>query len=114
MKTSQDRILTTHVGSLPRTERIVGLLEKRENGIEFDAGIFDESIRQAVIENVRRQTEIGIDAVSDGEASKISYATYVKDRLTGFSDEGATEAAFHEGAGTLRQRRAGPARGLDA
>ena len=93
MKTSQDRILTTHVGSLPRTERIVGLLEKRENGIEFDAGIFDESIRQAVIENVRRQTEIGIDAVSDGEASKISYATYVKDRLTGFSDEGATEAA---------------------
>jgi len=71
----------------------VGLLEKRENGIEFDAGIFDESIRQAVIENVRRQTEIGIDAVSDGEASKISYATYVKDRLTGFSDEGATEAA---------------------
>jgi 5-methyltetrahydropteroyltriglutamate--homocysteine methyltransferase len=90
---SRDRILTTHVGSLPRTERVVGLLEKRENGIAVDASDFNESIRQAVIDNVRRQTDIGIDVVSDGEASKISYATYVKDRLTGFSDEGATEAA---------------------
>jgi 5-methyltetrahydropteroyltriglutamate--homocysteine methyltransferase len=81
------------VGSLPRTERVVGLLEKRENGIAVDASDFNESIRQAVIDNVRRQTDIGIDVVSDGEASKISYATYVKDRLTGFSDEGATEAA---------------------
>jgi 5-methyltetrahydropteroyltriglutamate--homocysteine methyltransferase len=90
---SRDRILTTHVGSLPRTERVVGLLEKRENGIAVDASDFNESIRQAVIDNVRRQTDIGIDVVSDGEASKISYATYVKDRLTGFSKEGATEAA---------------------
>ncbi len=93
MKTSQDRILTTHVGSLPRTEQVVGLLEKRENGGEVDTDVFNESVRQAVIDNVRRQAEIGIDVVSDGEASKISYATYVKDRLTGFSDEGSTEAA---------------------
>lgn len=93
MKTSQDRILTTHVGSLPRTELVVGLLEKRENGVDFDAAVFDKSIRQAVMDNVRRQTEIGIDVVSDGETSKISYSTYVKDRLTGFSDEGSTELA---------------------
>jgi 5-methyltetrahydropteroyltriglutamate--homocysteine methyltransferase len=88
LKTSQDRILTTHVGSLPRTEQVVGLLEKRENGGEVDTDVFNESVRQAVIDNVRRQAEIGIDVVSDGEASKISYATYVKDRLTGFSDGG--------------------------
>jgi 5-methyltetrahydropteroyltriglutamate--homocysteine methyltransferase len=91
MKTSQDRILTTHVGSLPRTEAVVALLEARENRAGFDAAAFDHIIRQAVLDTVKRQVEIGIDIVSDGETSKISYATYVRDRLSGFSEEGSTE-----------------------
>ena len=88
MKTSGQRILTTHVGSLPRTEAVVRLLEAREGRFAYDAGEFDRTIRQAVIDIVKRQTEIGIDVVSDGETSKISYATYVHDRLSGFSEEG--------------------------
>ncbi len=91
MKTSQDRILTTHVGSLPRSASILDLLERREKG-EGPASGLDAEVAQAVMEIVRRQVEIGIDVVSDGETSKISYATYVKDRLSGFSDEGPTES----------------------
>ncbi|MGA7488542.1 MAG: cobalamin-independent methionine synthase II family protein [Xanthobacteraceae bacterium] len=91
MKTSQDRILTTHVGSLPRTDTVLGLLEARENRAAFDAARFDREMRQAVSDIVQRQVETGIDIVSDGETSKISYATYVHDRLSGFSEEGGTE-----------------------
>ena len=88
MKTSEQRILTTHVGSLPRTEAVVRLLDAREGRGDYDPAEFDRTIRQAVLDIVKRQTEIGIDVVSDGETSKISYATYVHDRLSGFSDEG--------------------------
>ena len=88
MKTSEQRILTSHVGSLPRTEAVVRLLDAREGRGAYDAAEFDRTIRQAVLDIVRRQTEIGIDVVSDGETSKISYATYVHDRLSGFSEEG--------------------------
>ena len=91
MKTSQDRILTTHVGSLPRTEAVVSLLEARENRKSFDTAVFDQAVHQAVHDIVKRQAEIGIDVVSDGETSKMSYATYVRDRLSGFSEEGSTE-----------------------
>jgi 5-methyltetrahydropteroyltriglutamate--homocysteine methyltransferase len=92
MKTSQDRILTTHVGSLPRTDAVLGLLEAREKRDCFDADAFDRQMRQAVLDVVKRQVEIGIDIVSDGETSKMSYATYVRDRLSGFSEDGSTEA----------------------
>jgi 5-methyltetrahydropteroyltriglutamate--homocysteine methyltransferase len=88
MKTSDQRILTTHVGSLPRTEAVVGLLDAREGRAAHDAAEFDRTIRQAVLDIVKRQAEIGVDIVSDGETSKISYATYVHDRLAGFSEEG--------------------------
>jgi 5-methyltetrahydropteroyltriglutamate--homocysteine methyltransferase len=91
MKTSTDRILTTHVGSLPRSEAVVALLEARENRAPFDAAAFDREMRQAVADIVTRQVELGIDIVSDGETSKISYATYVRERLDGFSEEGSTE-----------------------
>jgi 5-methyltetrahydropteroyltriglutamate--homocysteine methyltransferase len=93
LKTSEDRILTTHVGSLPRTEAVLGLLERRECGAELDMAAFDAAMQRSVADVVKRQVEIGIDIVSDGEASKISYATYVKDRLSGYADEGATEPA---------------------
>ena len=93
MKTSQDRILTTHVGSLPRSDAVVDLLDRRENGAAFDPSEFDRVMRTSVADIVKRQVGLGIDVVSDGETSKISYSTYVHDRLTGFSAEGSVEAA---------------------
>jgi 5-methyltetrahydropteroyltriglutamate--homocysteine methyltransferase len=89
LQTSRDRILTTHVGSLPRSDAVVELLQQHEAGVAV-AG-FDDVMRQAVADVVKRQVDIGIDVVSDGETSKISYATYVKDRLSGFAEEGSTE-----------------------
>jgi 5-methyltetrahydropteroyltriglutamate--homocysteine methyltransferase len=93
MKSSKERILTTHVGSLPRDEAVLKFLEERENRRAYDAAAFDRTLTYAVAEIVKRQTDLGIDVVSDGETSKISYATYVHDRLSGFSEEGATEAS---------------------
>ena len=93
MQTSRDRILTTHVGSLPRSDAVVALLEQRENNGKLDTAEYNGMFRQSVVDIVKRQVDLGIDIVSDGETSKISYATYVKDRLTGFSEEGSTEPA---------------------
>ena len=93
MRSSQNRILTTHVGSLPRDGAVLKLLEERESRRAYDVGEFDRTIGQAVLDIVKRQVDLGIDIVSDGETSKISYATYVHDRLSGFSEEGDTEAS---------------------
>jgi len=93
MKTSRDRILTTHVGSLPRPAAVVDLLEARDSRAGRAPADFDREIRSAVMEAVHRQVDIGIDIVSDGEMSKISYATYVRDRLSGFAEDGGTEGA---------------------
>ncbi len=87
MQVSSDRILTTHVGSLPRGPAVVDLLMRKERGEPFDPAEFERTMREAVDEHVRRQVSIGIDAVSDGETSKISYATYIKDRLSGFGGD---------------------------
>jgi len=87
MKLSTDRILTTHVGSLPRPQSVVELLVKKDQGQDYDHADLDRKVRQAVVDIVARQVAIGIDVVSDGETSKIGYATYVKDRLTGFGGE---------------------------
>lgn len=80
-------LLATHVGSLPRSQEVVDFLFARERGDAYDPAAFDACMTAAVRENVRRQKEAGIDIVSDGEASKISYATYVKDRYTGFAGD---------------------------
>src|SRR5580704_3291455 len=88
MKSSQERILTTHVGSLPRSDAVLKLLEAREAEAAYDDAGFYRTVHQAVVDIVKRQVDTGIDVVSDGETSKISYATYVHDRLAGFSDEG--------------------------
>ncbi|WP_050602445.1 cobalamin-independent methionine synthase II family protein [Ruegeria sp. 6PALISEP08] len=85
-------IKTTHVGSLPRTQDVVDFIFARENGEIYDAEAFDVCMTDAVSETVRKQVEAGIDVVSDGETSKISYATYVKDRYTGFSGESPRNA----------------------
>ncbi|MGE5148110.1 MAG: epoxyalkane--coenzyme M transferase, partial [Candidatus Eiseniibacteriota bacterium] len=84
MKLSTDRILTTHVGSLPRPQAVVELLFKKERGEPYDAAAFERAMTQAVADVVKRQRAVGIDVVSDGEMSKIGYATYIQDRLSGF------------------------------
>ncbi len=85
-------VLTTHVGSLPRTQDVVDFIFAREHGKDYDPGAFDAAMTSAVAETVRRQKEAGVDIVSDGETSKISYATYVKDRYTGFDGDSPRNA----------------------
>lgn len=87
MKLSTDRILTTHVGSLPRPADVTEQVFKQEAGELGDQAAFDQCIARAVKAVVARQSEVGIDVVSDGEMSKISYATYIKYRLTGFGGD---------------------------
>jgi len=84
---STDRILTTHVGSLPRSQAVTDVLFGREYGTVPDETAATRTISDAVTDVVRRQVAAGIDVVSDGEMSKISYATYIRDRLTGFSGD---------------------------
>ena len=81
------RILTTHVGSLPRSQETVDFIFAREKEQPYDQAAFDAQMASAVDEGVKRQKAAGVDIVSDGETSKISYATYVKDRYTGFSGD---------------------------
>jgi 5-methyltetrahydropteroyltriglutamate--homocysteine methyltransferase len=85
MKTSQDRILTTHVGSLPRPPELKELLVRKDQGQPYDKDGLARLTRQAVFDIVRRQVQSGIDIVNDGEMSKPGYSTYVADRLTGFA-----------------------------
>ena len=84
MKQSADRILTTHTGSLPRPDDLIRAMFAREEGVPVDRAALAARIRSAVAEVVERQAAAGIDVINDGEMSKPSYATYVKDRLTGF------------------------------
>ena len=86
------KILTSHVGSLPRTQDIVDFIFARENEQPYDQAAFDAAMTLAVDETVAKQVKAGIDIVSDGETSKISYATYVKDRYTGFSGDSPRNA----------------------
>ena len=84
MKRSVDRILTTHTGSLPRPADLIRTMFAREEGVPVDGAALGTRIRSAVADVVRKQVDAGIAVVNDGEVSKPSYATYVKDRLTGF------------------------------
>ena len=84
---NSSRIRTTHVGSLPRSQPVVDLIFARERGEAVDEAAFEAVMREAVDDVVRRQVAAGIDIVSDGEMSKISYATYIKDRYTGFDGD---------------------------
>jgi len=85
MKISTDRILTTHVGSLPRPPELLAILEARETGREFDQAAFAECLTKSVDEIVEKQIAAGIDVVCDGELSKISYTFYVRHRLSGIT-----------------------------
>ena len=88
MLRSTDRFLTTHTGSLPRPEDLIPIMFAKEDGVPVDAAALDEHVRAAIDDRVRRQIEAGIDIINDGEMSKPSYATYVKDRLSGFGGTG--------------------------
>ncbi len=91
MKRSTEHILTTHTGSLPRPPALLEALQRRDRG-ESDGSELAEQVRDGVEEVVRRQADAGVSVVNDGEASKIGYSTYVKERLTGFGGEGGLAA----------------------
>jgi len=90
MKRSTERFLTTHTGSLPRPEDLIRMMYAREEGVPVDPAALSERVASAVEEVVRKQAEAGVDVVNDGEMSKPSYATYIKDRLCGFGGAGNT------------------------
>jgi len=87
---STERFLTTHTGSLPRPDDLVRIMYAKEEGIPVDHQALAERVRTAVAEVVKKQADIGVDIVNDGETSKPSYATYIKDRLDGFGGTGNT------------------------
>jgi len=89
MRTSTDRILTTHVGSLPRPQDVVDLLFAQDRGEPVDPEQFETTVTRAVDDVVQKQADAGVDIASDGEMSKISYATYIRHRLTGFEGDSA-------------------------
>src|SRR5438874_930235 len=90
MKRSTERFLTTHTGSLPRPADLIRMMFAKEEGVPVDVAALATRVRAAVAEVVARQVQAGIDLVNDGEMSKPSYATYVKDRLAGFGGSGNT------------------------
>lgn len=92
MRTSTERILTTHVGSLPRPEGVTRGVFAIENEEEIDLDAHRAEIATAVDEVVARQVSVGVDVVSDGEMSKLSYATYIKDRIAGFAGDSPRRA----------------------
>lgn len=87
---STERFLTTHTGSLPRPDDLVRMMYAKEEGVPVEGAALEARVRDAVAEVVRRQRDAGIDIVNDGEMSKPSYATYIKDRLAGFGGLGNT------------------------
>jgi 5-methyltetrahydropteroyltriglutamate--homocysteine methyltransferase len=90
MKRSTERFLTTHTGSLPRPDDLIRMMYAKEEGVPVDAAALAARVRTAVAEVVKRQADAGIDLINDGEMSKPSYATYIKDRLNGFGGTGNT------------------------
>ncbi len=91
MKRSTEQVLTTHTGSLPRPPALLEALQRRDRGESNGSGL-EEQVREAVTDVVQRQTQAGVSVVNDGEASKIGYSTYVKERLEGFGGKGGLDA----------------------
>ena len=87
MKTSKDRILTTHTGSLPRPKPLIDLVMNRERGTAIDPAAFEAETARAVDDIVAQQLAAGIDVVSDGEMSKPSYTTYIRHRVSGIEPD---------------------------
>jgi 5-methyltetrahydropteroyltriglutamate--homocysteine methyltransferase len=90
MHRSRDRFLTTHTGSLPRPDDLIRMMYAKEEGVPVDPVAMAARVKTAVGELVQKQAESGVDLINDGEMSKPSYATYIKDRLDGFGGTGNT------------------------
>ena len=87
MRGSTDRILTTHVGSLPRNDRLSDLLTKREAGEAYDVSVFEAEMDQAVRHVIGKQAAAGIDIGNDGEQQRVGFQTYIPERMSGFGGE---------------------------
>lgn len=94
MRYSRDHILTTHVGSLPRSQKLCDMLLTRDRGEAYEPAEYDRVVAEAVRDVVARQHATGIDVPSDGEQSKVSYSTYMMDRLTGFGGDNERRIAL--------------------
>ena len=90
MQRSTERFLTTHTGSLPRPDDLIRMMYAKEEGVPVDRAALSRRVREAVAEVVKKQAAAGVDIINDGELSKPSYATYIKDRLDGFGGTGNT------------------------
>ncbi len=108
MKRSTERILTTHVGSLARPDELVPLLKAKDRGQPYDADAYARLVRAAVAETVRKQSEAGIDVVTDGEQGKASFFGYVVERFTGFERRPSPPGQEGNARGTSREYRAFP------
>ena len=95
MKRSSERILTTHVGSLPRPTDLLDIMQAKEAGLAFDGQAHAAHLRAAVSEIVNKQVELGIDIIDDGEYGKPSFVTYMNERLGGFEPAKGTAARSH-------------------
>lgn len=93
---STERILTTHTGSLPRPDDLVRMMFALADGVPVDQAALSDRVREAVDAVVRKQADAGVDIVNDGEMSKPSYATYVKDRLNGFGGDSVASYFFQD------------------
>ena len=90
MQRNRDRFLTTHTGSLPRPDDLIRMMYAKEEGVPIDPAALAARVKAAVAEIVKKQADAGVDLINDGEMSKPSYATYIKDRLEGFGGTGNT------------------------
>src|SRR3954465_1334099 len=90
MRRSTERFRPSHTGSLPRPDDLIRMMYAKEEGVPVDAQALAARVRTAVAEVVKKQSDAGVDLVNDGELSKPSYATYIKDRLNGFGGTGNT------------------------
>ena len=108
MKRSTERILTTHVGSLARPESLIPLLRSKERGQPYDQETFAKLVRDAVADVVRRQTEAGVDIVTDGEQGKASFFGYIVERFNGFARTLAPAGQEGNPRGAGREYRAFP------
>jgi 5-methyltetrahydropteroyltriglutamate--homocysteine methyltransferase len=105
MQHSTDRILTTHVGSLPRPPDLLDMMQAKEEGRAFDAQAHAARLTGAVAEIVRKQVELGIDIIDDGEYGKPSFVTYMNERLGGFEPAKGTAARAAIGCNRAKRCR---------
>ena len=96
MRTSTERILTTHVGSMPRPQYVVDQLFAQDRDEAYDQAEFDRVMQRAVLEVARKQVDAGVDVISDGEMSKISYVTYMRHRFTGLRNRRCARGLRHK------------------